>query len=263
MYHQSLHAFTKTDLQTINAIHNVTASIQHMSDEDIKNIDKRTYFITIPTSHKNEANRLKNPIYTKIRKTFGFKDQEVKLGMIYCGDVEGTRSSLNKDLNWNYPHIHATAFLPKSIAPKSSIEEQNMIEAMENQLRCLNEIEEQFQRGRNVKIQRYDPNIKSVFEMASYGYKADAKLTDQHAETFTTWTFPYDGKTNDNAVLDTSSERMQNLIFDLHLYPERVFAHPRFDRMTDFQKHYRCLYDEAETDIGRNRVKSRFLRMIS
>lgn len=263
MYQQQLHAFTKSDLQTINAIHNVTSSIQHMTNEDIKNIDKRTYFITIPTAHINEANRLKTPIYSKIRKTFGFKNQEVKLGMIYCGDVEGTRSSLNKDLNWNYPHIHATIFLPKSIAPKSSSEEQNMIAAMENQLRCLNEVEEQFLRGRHVKILRYDPTQKSIFEMTSYGYKADSKFIHQHAETFTTWTFPYDHKTGDNVVLDTASERTRNLMFDLHLYPERVFAQPRFDRMTELQRHYRLLYEEAETDVRRERVKSRFLRLIS
>jgi hypothetical protein len=65
---------TKTDQQMIQAIHNVISSIQHMNQEDIRNIDERTYFLTIPLPHIDEANRLKNIIYTSIRQSFGYKE---------------------------------------------------------------------------------------------------------------------------------------------------------------------------------------------
>lgn len=262
MTNTSLPVITKTDLATIQAIHHIASSIQHMTDEDIKHIDERSYLITIPIKHIDEANRLTNIIYTKIRKSFCFNDQDMKIGLIYCGDVEGTRSSIN-DLNWMNPHIHATMFLPRQVAPQSEAEQEKMKLSIRRELLSLYEVEESVRNGRKIDVRKYDSNQASLFDMASYASKADTKFIHQKAEKFTTWTYPYDRKLGSNTALNTSSKRIKDLLFDLHLFPENVFSHPRLDRMSPMQTLYREMYMNASTDVEQTRIRNRFLRLVS
>jgi hypothetical protein len=263
MIKTSLHGIQKTDLTTIQAIHHMISSIQHMTNEDIRNIDERSYLITIPIKHIDEANRLKNVIYTKIRKSFGFNDQDVKIGLISCSDIGGTRNGSNIDLDWNNPHIHATMFLPRQVAPQSETDQEKMKLSIRRELLSLYEVEERVRDGRRLDIRKYDPRLKSLFDMESYGSKADTRFIHQKAEAFTTWTFPHDPKSGSNMVLDTSDERIQDLLFKLHLYPEFILANPRLDRLTPIQSQYRLLHESASSSVERRRIKQRFIRLIT
>lgn len=262
MTNTSLPVITKTDLAIIQATHHIALSIQHMTNEDIKHIDERSYLITIPIKHIDEANRLKKIIYTKIRKSFSFNDQDIKIGLIYCGDVEGTRSSMN-DLNWMNPHIHATMFLPRQVAPLSEAEQERMKLSIRRELLSLYEVEESVRSGRKIDVRKYDSNQASLFDMASYSSKADTKFIHQKADKFTTWTFPYDPKSGNNKVVDTSNPDIQDLLFNLHLFPENVFSYPRLDRMIPMQTHYREMYVNSVSDLEQQRVRNRFIRLVS
>lgn len=83
-----------------------------MTDEDIKHIDERAYFITIPLNHIDEIKSTQNPIYTKIRKSFGYSNKADEIGLILCGDVNGTRTNIVHDLGYQNPHHHGLMFLP-------------------------------------------------------------------------------------------------------------------------------------------------------
>ena len=257
------HEITKTDQQMIQAIHNVISSIQHMNQEDLRNIDERSYFLTIPLPHIDEANRLKNIIYTSIRKSFGFKDQKTKIGLIYGGDIAGTRSGSIQDLDWTKPHVHALMFLPHQVAPQSEKDHRRMNISLTHELLSIREVKEAWNKGRDIDIRKYDPTRKSIFEMASYSYKAETRFIPQQATKFTTWTFPYDPKSGNNKVVDTSNPNIQELMFNLHLFPENVFLHPRLDCMSPLQTHYREMYMNASSDLEQQRVRNRFIRLVS
>jgi hypothetical protein len=257
------HEITKTDQQMIQAIHNVISSIQHMNQEDIRNIDERIYFLTIPLPHIDEANRLKNITYTSIRKSFGFKDRTTKIGLIYCGDIAGTRNGSIKDLDWTKPHVHALMFLPHQVAPQSEKDHRRMHLSLTHELLSIREVKEAWNKGRDIDIRKYDPTRNSIFEMASYSYKAETRFIPQQANKFTTWTFPYDHKSGMNKIVDASNPIIQNLKFDLHLFPENVFSHPRLDRISPMQTHYRELYVNASSDVEQTRIRNRFLRLVS
>ena len=263
MNYQIPSGITKTDEQSIYAIHNMISSIQHMTKEDIRNIDERSSLITIPIPHIDEANSLKNIIYTSIRRSFGFKDRDTKIGLIYCGDVGGTRSSLSKDLDWNNPHIHATMFLPNHVAPQSAKDHRRMNISLNHELLSIREVKEAWNRGYDIDVRKYDPEKGSLFDMMSYVYKAETRFIHQQANKFTTWTFPYDYRTKTNQIVDLLNPDVQNLLFKLHLYPEFILANPRLDRLTPIQLQCRWMYESASTNIDRRRIKQRFIRLVT
>lgn len=106
-----------------------------MTDENINEcIDQRAYFITIPLNHIDEIKSTQNAIYTKIRKSFGFKYEANKIGLILCGDVNGTRTNMADELGYQNPHHHGLMFLPKDIAPHIELLEQVMYENLRSEI---------------------------------------------------------------------------------------------------------------------------------
>jgi hypothetical protein len=144
-----------------------------MTDEDIKHIDQRSYFITIPLSHISKIQKTQKAIYTKIRKSFGFKDKDTKIGLILCGDINGTRSNLVHDLGYKHPHFHGLIFIPKNIALQDETAEKEMFQNLKSGLEELDEISRQVALGNAIYVARYDPQKGSLFQTISYTIKAD------------------------------------------------------------------------------------------
>ena len=192
-----------------------------MTDEDIKHIDQRSYFITIPLSHINEIQKIQKEIYTKIRKSFGFKDEDSKIGLILCGDINGTRSNLVHELGYEHPHFHGLIFIPKNIAPQDEFMEQKMFQNLKSSLAELVEISQQVKQGNKIYVARYDPKPRSLFQTISYTIKADTNSISGQGDKFSHSTFPYDDKLNYiSRIIDFDNSRTQDLLFKLHLFPD-------------------------------------------
>lgn len=234
-----------------------------MTDEDIRHIDQRSYFITIPLNHINEIKSTQRAIYTKIRKSFGFKDKDNKIGLILCGDVNGTRTNLVHDLGYENPHCHGLIFIPKNIAPQDEATEKLMIEKLKSGLEELDEVSRQATKGNKVYIKRYDPQLGSLFQTISYTIKADINYISGQSDKFNYSTFPYDDKLNYiSRIIDFDNPRTKDLLFKLHLYPDLVFANANLKHLTEWQLHHRQLYENAIGTEAKNQIKQRFLSFL-
>lgn len=231
-----------------------------MTDEDIRHIDQRSYFITIPLSHINEIQRTQKAIYTKIRKSFGFRDNNNKIGLILCGDINGTRTNLVHDLGYENPHFHGLIFIPKNIAPQDETAEKIMFQKLKSGLQELNEISRQVALGNEIYVARYDPQLGSVFQTVSYTIKADTSFIYGQASKFNYSTFPYDDQLNNTSrIIDFDNPRTQDLLFKLHLYPDQVFANANLNHLTDWQVHHKQRYESAVGAEAKLQIKKRFL----
>ena len=234
-----------------------------MTDEDIKHIDQRSYFITIPLSHINEIQKIQKEIYTKIRKSFGFKDEDNKIGLILCGDINGTRSNLVHELGYEHPHFHGLIFIPKNIAPQDEFMEQKMFQNLKSSLAELVEISQQVKQGNKIYVARYDPQKGSLFQTISYTIKADTNSISGQGDKFSHSTFPYDDKLNYiSRIIDFDNSRTQDLLFKLHLYPDQVLANANLNHLTEQQLHHRQRYENAVGTEAKSKIKKRFLRLI-
>ena len=234
-----------------------------MTDEDIGHIDQRSYFITIPLSHINEIQKTQKEIYTKIRKSFGFKDKDNKIGLILCGDINGTRSNLVHDLGYENPHFHGLIFIPKNIAPQDETAEKEMFQNLKTGLGELDEISRQVAQGNEIYVRRYDPQLGSLFQTISYTIKADTNPIFGQGDKFSHSTFPYDDKLNNiSHIIDFDNPRTQDLLFALHLYPDQVFANANLNHLTEQQMDYRQRYEDAVGTEAKSKIKKRFLKLI-
>jgi len=234
-----------------------------MTDEDIKHIDQRAYFITIPLNHIDEIKSTQNVIYTKIRKSFDFRDEDNKIGLILCGDVNGTRTNIVNDLGYQNPHHHGLMFLPKDIAPHTELLEQEMYGNLRSGIGELSEVSRQVTKGNDIYIERYDPKKDSLFQTISYVIKADTNFVSGHADKFNHSTFPYDKTLScTSRIIDFSNQRTQDLLFKLHLYPEQVLATANPSHLTAWQGHQRGLYEGELGEEDKAKVRSRFLSLI-
>lgn len=236
-----------------------------MTDEDIQHIDQRSYFITIPLNHMDEFKTTQKAIYTKIRKSFGYKGKPTQIGLILCGDVNGTRTGLVNELAYENPHYHGLILLPKNVAPKNEDEdeEQKMVKKIKSALEELDEVTLQVNKGNKIYVQRYNPKPKSMFQTVSYVIKADTNFTSKHADKFNCSTFPYDDKLNHTSrIIDFDDPRTQDLLFKLHLYPDEVFANSNLNHLTQWQLGHRQSYENAIGAEAKNKIKQRFLKRI-
>ena len=232
-----------------------------MTDEDIGHIDQRSYFITIPLSHIDEIQKTQKAIYTKIRKSFGFRDNDTKIGLILCGDINGTRSNLVHDLGYENPHCHGLIFIPKNIAPQDEFMEQKMFQNLKTGLGELDEVSRQVALGNEIYVARYDPQLGSLFQTISYTIKADTNPIFGQGDKFSYSTFPYDDKLNNiSRIIDFDNPRTQDLLFALHLYPDQVLANP--NHLTEQQMDYRQRYEDAVGTEAKSKIKKRFLKLI-
>jgi hypothetical protein len=233
-----------------------------MKDEDIKHIDQRSYFITIPLNYVGETKIIQKLIYAKIRKSFDFKDSDNMIGLILCEDINGTRTGMADHLGYEHPHCHGLIFIPKDIAPQAGFTEQMMFEKLKSGLQELREIDQQVKNGNNIYIKRYEPD-KSLFQTVSYTMKADTNFVSGHADKFNYSTFPYDNKLNHiSRTIDFDNPRTQDLLFKFHLFPEQVFSTGDPSHLTTWQLHYRQCYENAVGKEAKNRFKKRFVQFI-
>jgi hypothetical protein len=234
-----------------------------MTDEDIRYIDQRSYFITIPLSHIDEIQRTQQAIYTKIRKSFGFRDNDTKIGLILCGDINGTRTNLVHELGYENPHCHGLIFIPKDIAPQDETAETAMVQNLKLSLAELVEISRQVAQGNEIYVRRYDPQIGSLFQTISYTIKADTNPIFGQGDKFSHSTFPYDKKLNSiSRIINFDNPRTQELLFKLHLYPDQVFANANLNHLTEQQMDYRQRYEDAVGTEAKSKIKQRFLSLI-
>jgi hypothetical protein len=91
-------------------------------------------------------------------------------------------------------------FLPHKVAPQSEKDHRRMNISLTHELLSIREVKVAWNKGRDIDIRKYDPTRKSIFEMASYSYKAETRFIPQQATKFTTWTFPYDHKSGNKVV---------------------------------------------------------------
>jgi hypothetical protein len=234
-----------------------------MTDEDIRHIDQRSYFITVSLSHIDEIQRTQQSIYTKIRKSFGFKDNNTKIGLILCGDINGTRTNLVHELGYENPHFHGLIFIPKDIAPQDETAETAMVQNLKSSLAELVEISRQVVQGNEIYVARYDPQLGSLLQTISYTIKADTNPIFGQGDKFSHSTFPYDKKLNSiSRIINFDNPRTQELLFKLHLYPDQVFANANLNHLTDWQLHYRNRYNNAVGTEAKSKIKQRFLILI-
>jgi len=238
------------------------ATIEHMTDKDINHIDKRSYFITIPLSYVSETEVIQKAIYTKIRKSFGFKDNNNMIGLILCGDINGTRTGMADHLGYEHPHCHGLIFIPKDIAPQTAFTEQMMFKKLKSGLGELREIAQQVKKGTEIYIKRYQP-VKSLFQTISYTIKADINFVSGNADKFNYSTFPYDDKLNYiSRIIDFDNQRTQDLLFKFHLFPEQVFAMANLSHLTKWQLYHRQCYEDAVGEKAKNDLKKRFVQLL-
>jgi hypothetical protein len=234
-----------------------------MTDEDIRHVDQRSYFITIPLSHIDEIQRTQQAIYTKIRKSFGFRDNDTKIGLILCGDINGTRTNLVHELGYENPHCHGLIFIPQNIAPQDETAETAMVQNFKSSLVELVEIYRQVAQGNEIYVARYDPQRGSLFQTISYTIKADTNPIFGQGNKFSHSTFPNDNKLKSiSRSVEFDNPRTQDLLFKLHLYPDQVFANANLNHLTDWQLHYRNRYNNAVGTEAKSKIKKRFLSLI-
>jgi hypothetical protein len=234
-----------------------------MDFKNIHDIDTRIYFMTIPVNHISDFSVVEKAIYTKIRKAFSFKDKKEKIGLILCGDVNGTRSGLVDQLGYQNPHFHGLLILPKSLAPENTFSEIEMLRRIRRELGNHKETPSILESSKKIYIKRFDPSQKSLFQTISYITKADTNFVARHAENFKYSTYPYDNKLNNiSNVINFEDEKVRDFVFKAHLFPEEAFSNGKCGHLTSWQRHHRCLYENAIGEEEKARVKRKFLSQV-
>jgi hypothetical protein len=254
---------TKTDCKLIQSIHIFVSAVQHMPVDDLQGIDARSYFLTIPVENASVFRSLDKYIYMKIRKSFNFEDQDNKVGMILCGDVKGTRTNTAKATGYQHPHYHALLILPKVMAPTTEFGIIKMARKIRWHLGSLCEIPSITDSTEKIYISPLHTDEKPLFQTISYITKADTNFLTEHAEKFRYSSFPFDQSLNSiSSIVDFEDGRIQELIFNLHLFPEKIFANAKVKHLSSWQLHYRTLYDDAVGEEEKLQVKQRFLMQV-
>ncbi|WP_162933343.1 hypothetical protein [Sulfitobacter mediterraneus] len=251
---------TKTDCKLIQSIHIFVSAVQHIPVDDLRGIDARSYFLTIPVENASVFKSLDKYIYMKIRKSFNFEDQDNKVGMILCGDVKGSRTNTAKVTGYQHPHYHALLTLPKVMAPTTEFEFIRMSRKIRWHLGSLCEIPDITDSNAKIYIAPLHTDEKSLFQTISYIIKADTNFLTEHAEKFSYSSFPFDQSLNSiSSIVDFEDERVQELIFNLHLFPEKVLAKAKLKHLTRWQFYHRSLYEDAVDEKAKAKVRQRFL----
>ena len=97
----------------------------------------------------------------------------------------------------------------------------------------------------------------------SYIGKADTGYNHKFGEGVAMSLYSYNKKLNYRGLLlDFENPFVKNLLFNLHLFPDKLLSVPHLDSLSSWRLHHRRLYEIADNDFEKDKVKRRFLNMI-
>jgi len=206
----------KTDIYNINEI--TTAyrflinSVSHFSD--IKDIDKRAYFVTTQVSSRSLLGQTRKLISLKLNKSVGHRGTE-RPAVITSDDVEGSRgfdSNLYKPL---YPHQHS--IIIPSQRTISSLEERggDYSQVIQNNVIGISEFED-------IDVRRID-HKNSLLHVISYALKVSAKFSGEGYD-FAVLPYEWDITDRDSSVITRAKQRSEDLFHQALDDPSIAFS---------------------------------------
>ncbi len=264
---------SQIDIQHIKAINDIAASLQRMPKEDHKNFDTRTYAFEFPITFLDQegTRSIYDVTYVKIRETYRFHEDAIKIGMLIAADVNGTRSRTVEYTDRLNAHVHGVIILPRSLSPNNARYQEQLINAWKDKLSEIHGVPQSRQikpcelphESKDIWIKPYDTSRKRIEACVSYGEKADRNYNHMFGESVAAAVYPYDKKLKHRGVrLDIDNPDVLDLVFNLHLFPEKVLTEPHLDNLSPWQRHYRELYEDIKDASKREMLKQRFLSTV-
>ncbi len=261
--------FTKYDTSIIRSTYLLARALVHFDETNLRDIDTRTYHVTLHLNDSSNLPKFMAALYTKIRKSFSFKDQRShrhfgnRIAFIAGFDVLGSRYS-HHIRDFERPHVHAMFILPRCLATTSSIEEEPMLRRLRAEIRKMDEViynPLQLNKGRRILLKKVGWE-KSIIEQIDYITKLEKKNHDFPAELVRPYIYPFERNEKAKMRSQVFKERLQRLCHELHTSKAKFFRCRSNLAYLGFQKKLKEMDKQIQSEFSRQALSAYMQRTI-
>lgn len=203
--------------RVVQSYHLLAQSICHM--DYVKDLDHRTYFLTVKVVNRSALSDLDKVIFIKINQVL-YGNQKGrgsrKAALIICGDVEGSRDGNPELRNPIQPHFHALLILSKKDQVVWKGRQDELFAKIKSEIASIREVKYLNDQA-EVWIEPFDSSKGSIPETISYVEKAYWQAQPRNVDFKPAAVFPFEiihQQHSSSKWLNRKTDYYNQLIYD-------------------------------------------------